>query len=380
MIKQITVKNYKIVQDQALNITNLNLLTGINSTGKSSFIQALLLLRQSYEQSYLSGRTKRIYLGEEGRSFLVRPGNVADVFNWNAQKNDSIAFHITDQQGAEYGFKSKKYILNDADNLAFAGTFTSPANISDTPLFNDRFQYLGANRIEPQERYPVFVTNTQKDLGTDGRFALAYLEAYGQEDIAIDALRHRDSKSKTLKEQVAKWLNLISADIDLSVKKIGNSHIELNYSYFNDQHVPTFNIKPQNIGFGVAYALPIVVALLAAKPGDLILIENPETHLHPYGQAKLAELMALAAQNGVQLLIETHSDHIVNGTLVACKRFEKDNTKGIDKRNVSIYYFERTGINSRVTQISVLAGGKIDVEPNGFFDQIKSDLEIIMGF
>lgn len=50
MIKQITVKNYKIVQDQALNITNLNLLTGINSTGKSSFIQALLLLRQSYEQ------------------------------------------------------------------------------------------------------------------------------------------------------------------------------------------------------------------------------------------------------------------------------------------------------------------------------------------
>lgn len=49
-------------------------------------------------------------------------------------------------------------------------------------------------------------------------------------------------------------------------------------------------------------------------------------------------------------------------------------------RNVSIYYFERTGINSRVTQISVLAGGKIDVEPNGFFDQIKSDLEIIMGF
>lgn len=378
MIAQIIVKNYKIVQDQALNITNLNLLTGINSTGKSSFIQALLLLRQSYEQGYLNGKTKSIYLGEEGRNFLVRPGNVADVFNWNAQKNDSIVFHITDQQGAKYGFKSKKYNLINPLNLTFAGTFTPPKDISDTALFNDRFQYLGANRIEPQERYPVFVTNTQKDLGTDGRFAPAYLEAYGQEDIAIDALRHRDSKSKTLKEQVAKWLNLISTDIDLSVKKVGNSHIELNYSYVDNQLVPTSNIKPQNVGFGVTYALPIVVALLAAKPGDLILIENPETHLHPYGQAKLAELMALAAQNGVQLLIETHSDHIVNGTLVACKRFEKDNTKGIDKQNVSIYYFEREGISSAVTQISVLAGGKIDVEPNGFFDQHRQDLREIV--
>ncbi|WUQ95544.1 AAA family ATPase [Streptomyces sp. NBC_00310] len=68
------------------------------------------------------------------------------------------------------------------------------------------------------------------------------------------------------------------------------------------------------------YALPIVVACLTAQPGGLVLLENPEAHLHPHGQTKMAELAASAAAQGAQLVVETHSDHVLNGIRLAVKR------------------------------------------------------------
>lgn len=75
----------------------------------------------------------------------------------------------------------------------------------------------------------------------------------------------------------------------------------------------------QNVGFGISYVLPIVLALVKAKKGELIILENPEAHLHPRGQRKMGELIARAAQGGVQVIVETHSDHILNGIRFVCK-------------------------------------------------------------
>lgn len=110
------------------------------------------------------------------------------------------------------------------------------------------------------------------------------------------------------------------------------------------------------------------------------MIENPEAHLHPKAQSKLAELMALAAQNGVQILIETHSDHIVNGTLVAVRKSET--LQGIAPDKVKIHYFLRSDSQhtTSVINLPVLEGGQIKNPPAGFFDQIETDLETLMGF
>ena len=107
-----------------------------------------------------------------------------------------------------------------------------------------------------------------------------------------------------------------------------------------------------------------------------IVIENPEAHIHPSGQAKLMDLICLAAQNGVQFLIETHSDHIVNGLLVATKR------NVISPEQSRIYYFDREE-ESHATKshlLAVLADGKIKNAPKGFFDQIDKDMSTLMGF
>ena len=103
--------------------------------------------------------------------------------------------------------------------------------------------------------------------------------------------------------------------------------------------------------------------------------------MHPKGQAKLAELIALAAQVGIQIVIETHSDHIINGILVQCKKFESGD-KGIDRNNVRLYSFniQEGQINTSIEEIKILEGGKIDKQPDGFFDQIQNDLKIILGF
>ena len=110
--------------------------------------------------------------------------------------------------------------------------------------------------------------------------------------------------------------------------------VDLKYTYtYGDRTTQDFS--PLNVGFGLTYSLPIIVAILKANPNDLIIIENPESHLHPKAQSKLAELFALASSIGIQLIIETHSDHILNGIRVATK-------KGlINSEQTKIYYLSK---------------------------------------
>lgn len=173
----------------------------------------------------------------------------------------------------------------------------------------------------------------------------------------------------------------ISPNVNIVVSPSDKSY-SLKYSYNKPGDITsTEEFNAENVGFGLSYALPIIVALLSAKKGGVILLENPEAHLHPKGQSKLAELIALAAQNGIQIFLETHSDHIINGILIASKKFEEIR-KGIDKKYISIYHFERDDKthSSLGIRINVLEGGKIDHQPEGFFDQIDNDLKFILGF
>lgn len=143
--------------------------------------------------------------------------------------------------------------------------------------------------------------------------------------------------------------------------------MSLQYSYD-----PTKIYRSTNVGFGVTYTLPILVALLASEPGTLILLENPEAHLHPKGQSKIGTLLALAASCGVQIIVETHSDHILNGIRVAANKGE------INAEDVKLHYFRREiQIDQAVTEVissRLYQDGGIDKWPDGFFDQAEKDL------
>ena len=125
-----------------------------------------------------------------------------------------------------------------------------------------------------------------------------------------------------------------------------------------------------------------MVAVLSAQKGALIIIENPEAHLHPNGISKLTELLCIASQAGIQIIVETHSDHVVNGVLVQTINHSKNAKKGIQKDLVKIYQFYRDENENCTTstELKIQEYGKLDKNPEGFFDQLQSDLEKILDF
>lgn len=136
-----------------------------------------------------------------------------------------------------------------------------------------------------------------------------------------------------------------------------------------------FETRPKNVGTGVTYITELVVAALSCKTGDLLIIENPEIHLHPSGQAELVTFLAFLAQYGMQIIVETHSDHIYNGVRKSIRLDE------IDHDNVSVYFFVQNEKGCSVPlNIPINNEGKALVFSDGLFDQINKDLDVILGW
>lgn len=132
--------------------------------------------------------------------------------------------------------------------------------------------------------------------------------------------------------------------------------------------------KAVNVGFGLTYCLPIIVASLSAPTGSILLIENPEAHLHPRGQAALGLLLAKCASDGVQIIVETHSDHVINGIRVATKNGE------IDNNDISVHFFSRELETGETTVKSPVlhSNGRFSEWPEGFFDQWSKALDELL--
>jgi len=132
--------------------------------------------------------------------------------------------------------------------------------------------------------------------------------------------------------------------------------------------------RPQNVGFGLTQLFPVIVALLAAREDDIILVENPEVHLHPRAQQDIGLLIAQVASSGVQVIVETHSDHVLNGIRLAVK------SKAIGNADVAIHFFGSPQPSGEVTMSSpdIDADGRLSSWPEGFFDQFDQALSQLL--
>ena len=210
-------------------------------------------------------------------------------------------------------------------------------------------------------------------------YAVHFLEQYKNLNIPIKELAIIDDEDimpdYRLAVQVERWLCLVSPNIRINIEQVGED-FKLKYRFSRKGNTITEDITALNTGFGITYVLPILIAVLSAGKDAIILIENPEAHLHPKGQAKLMELISKAVAHGVQVIIESHSDHIINGSLVAV------NKKLITSGLLSIYYFEREehGHTALSHRLQISESGRINRPPKGFFDQIETDLRILTGF
>jgi predicted ATPase len=365
MISSLHLLNFKCFENQTFGFAPLTLLTGLNGMGKSSVMQALLLLRQSK----MDGLLDRAGLSVSSK--LVDLGTAQDIFYEGAVQNHfgfQLAFESVGQ--AEWLFR-----YDPQADVAQLISPPPPQNIYQTSLFNDEFQYLQAERLGPRNAYAMsaYEVGQHRQLGGRGEFTAHFLALYGQSDMPISTLKHPKAVSSALKSQVEAWMGEISPGVQLSLSALADLNaVNMKYSFAQGGQVSN-EYRPANVGFGISYTLHIVTALLAAAPGHLIMLENPEAHLHPYGQARIGELVARAAQGGVQIILETHSDHVLNGVRLAVHdSFTKP-------ENVRLYYLERNNDGTaHVVSPSIDRNGRIDRWPEGFFDEWDRSLEKLL--
>lgn len=369
MIDALHIENFKCFENQRFELGNLTLLTGLNGTGKSSVIQVLLLLRQSYQRQFL--QTGGLLLNGD----LIQLGIVRDIFFEGARQEDKFGVCL-DFNGTQAKWHFEYIKERDVAQLISKKVLTEVYDIS---LFGDNFHYLPADRIGPQ---PVFETSDysvreRRQLGIKGEYAPHFLSVFGQNRenklIDTDQRRHLKAITPNLGDQVDAWLGEISPGVHISLENYSNiDRIDLRYT-FPRPDGRTNEYRSTNVGFGITYTFPIVLSLIASKKDALVLLENPEAHLHPQGQFKLGELMARAASYGIQVIVESHSDHILNGIRVAVRQ------KIIAPDKVRLYYLSRPvdtdQLSSKVDSPCVDEDGRIDEWPEGFFDEWEKGLE-----
>ena len=364
MISLVELTNFKCFQCQSFDLKKITLLTGLNSAGKSSFIQSLLLLRQSYYQDLLPD------IGLALNGDLVSIGTAQDALFEGAEE-DKIIFKIVWKNGEE-GTWSLKY-----DRVSDVLSLDSPlaqSKIYDSSLYGDAFHYLMAERIGPRPFFETsdFQVRQRGQIGSRGEYAAHFLSVYRDQNIPNPILSHPKAESLSLIEQVRAWMGEVSPGTRIERKlspDMGLVSLQFSYGLSNPY-------RATNVGFGLTYTLPILLVILASPPGTLILIENPEAHLHPKGQSMMGHLLALAASCDVQIVLETHSDHVLNGIRLAVHGGR------IKPEDVGINFFQRIEKNDQTfTQIvspRIDRNGRINFWPDGFFDEWDKSLDVLL--
>ena len=377
MIRNLSLINFKSHVKSNVIFRKLTVLTGINGFGKSSVIQALLLLRQSYYKG-------RLYEGLDLNMPLVTLGNVNDVLSRFANE-PTMAFEI-DYDGASYSFKydCEKYLTDSFLPKSVYSDSITTNSLDRMSLFANTFQYVSAARTGGQSLFgqdSYTVEKLRQFSSEEGKCDLLghFLYKYGNEP----CYNYIDQNVEcTLMEQINIWETRISLKTRVRVQP--DSSDKKNYRVLYDVidssgGAVAMGISASNMGYGLSYTLPVITALLAAKSGDLVIVENPEAHLHPLGQAALGELITKVANKGVQVVVETHSDHIINAILLSCKIAEEGGD-GLSPKDVAISYMgEMLMDRGTVVQPINIVGGGLEYQPKGFIDQFEHDLYLLRG-
>jgi predicted ATPase len=366
MLTKVGLTNFKVFRDLEVDLASLTLLAGLNGSGKSTLMQALAMLRQSHETGSL--KTRSWLLNGE----LVELGNGSDVLHDNPIAGGVMSVSLTASESSHETARSSWPVKYDAkaDVLSSAGDLFNPvAPAEKFNLFADGFQYLRADRVNPAVTYPKsqHIVGSRRFLGSRGEYTAHFLLEYGDDSIACPSLAEPDAaQADKLLSQTNAWMQRFSPDVRVDIENIRLTDlVQLRYSYRTKGiGGGGGQFRATNVGFGLSYSLPVIVACLSAKPGDLLLLENPEGHLHPEGQLAVGNLLARASAAGIQIIVETHSDHVLNGIRLAVRR-------GILKASDTAFRFFRRNEDgaAEVKAPLVTPEGMLSEWPSGFFTQ-----------
>lgn len=374
-MKKIVIKNFKCFEEQEVNFKNLTILAGANGSGKSTVIQVLLLFLQS---------SKKHNFGELLlNGYYIEAGTAGNILYENA-KEDYISFELFFDNGKnllyKYNIKNRdsrilelEYKKNiDSEDEVLVKKASSEIVKRTTGLLEDFLQldFISADRYGPKL---VYKTNNEDDsIGKYGEFVPYIIDQY-----KLDILENKkvyfnsDIANSSLITEINNWLGYILDGVRIDTEVINNVNISMLKMTNYPQTILDYK-SPTHMPYGASYVLPIILGcLLHSESGyKKVIIENPEAHLHPSAQSKLGKFLAKMAYAGVQIIIETHSDHIINGIRIAIKNKEISNNDVIFN---SFSKGEELGENF-VEEIYIDENGRLNKWPEGFFDQYEKDM------
>ena len=233
-------------------------------------------------------------------------------------------------------------------------------------FFGPSVKYLGPLRKAPQVLYDPRLRDLE--LGLSGEYTAAILHANSGHQIVPVSLDQSDRVA--LDDEVNVWLNRFGLATEAVLTDHGRLGIGLQVKLVNSGE----SVDLTSVGVGVSQILPVIVLCLLAKPGDLVILEQPELHLHPALQQQLGEFLLDCARSGRQLLVETHSEHLVNRV-----RRRVADPSGADEGMVSLIFAEQHEGMTELRQSSIDPyGGSESDWPTGFFDVASTEAQALV--
>jgi hypothetical protein len=386
-ITKLAVEGFKsIAKRQEIEIAPLTILAGANSSGKSSIMQPLLMLKQTLEATYdpgplkIDGPNVKFTSTEE---FLSKAETPSSQFRVELGTH-GVGFDITFAMGPS-GLEVRKETYRLVNSTVTLWPAMSPSDLRQALAGFDQFKEIAHHEFSVIRKR--FFLDLKRD-DWNPLVSLEYPSPYIEEVIHVPGLRGNPSRTYQQtgtgprfpgtfenyiaslvlfwhKEQYRRYHDL-NADLQciglaqsVLARRINDVAIEL---LVNSPALQYQYINVADVGFGVSQVLPVLVALRAADEGQLVYLEEPEIHLHPRAQTRLAEILANAAKRAVRVVAETHSSLLLRAvqTLVA---------KGdLDPDLVRLHWFTRD--SEGVTQVS---STKLDA--NGAFGDWPEDFD-----
>ena len=367
------IKNFKCFKDVSIELNKLTVFAGGNGNGKSTAIQSLLYLRRTIEHcgKWYSHNDEKFYdykdvngLNVElNESYCLALGTNESVLPLNSSE-----FIVTLGISSRDETFSVNYEVGDKKEL-----FLTPQDVENTvdkfeAIFANSFYYLNAERIGPRVKQAVKFYD-YPNTGHKGEYTAQILgdTNFSYKYEVPDSRRFNGFESPRIEQQLNAWLSYILPGVKVTASydlNLMTAQIKVENKFTKNE--PVF---ATNIGFGISYVLPIIVSGLIADRDSFFIVENPEAHLHPYAQSKIGEFLSIIAESGVRVIIETHSDHLLNGIQLAVA------SKKIDKNSAVINYFsvDKEFDQPHIQPIEINQRGELSAWPKGFFDQSQRD-------
>jgi len=363
MIRRFDIKGFKRFTDSTFDFKPLVVLAGLNGTGKTSVIQALLLCR-------VATVTQPNTLPLNGGPFGLDLGTADDIHNRNSA-GDIVFTLFGDHPGSPGIWRF--VVPSDAPEALYVeiAEYGEIASVAfDLDPGPRAFTYLSAERLGPRSVLRASpVSGDELEVGMHGEYSAQVLAVLGDRPMDCAERLHPNREAGAvafLKYELEAWL----AEIVRPIRIDTVSHADGLFTALRFGSPGGELVSAPNMGFGVSYALPVVLAGLIARSGGMLLVENPEAHLHPAGQSRMGVFLAWLAGHGVQVVVETHSDHVLNGIRRAIGEHGF-----LSHGEAIIHFFESDADDScMTTPLRFTPSGGVSDWPPGFFDQYQIDV------